>query len=121
MDGLVPRLRNRWLLAVAGAAVTSLLFLDFCNLMYACGCRSWWAGADAMCNIHDPATRHCPWCSIGLSGALAVWVAIVGAQSLFAVCTGGGWVLRSLLTFGTFPVVGGAIAIAIGVAQGYWR
>ena len=121
MDGLVPRLRSRWLLALAAAVVTSVLFLDFCDLMYACGCRSLWAGADAMCNIHNAHSRHCPWCSIGVSGGVAVWLAIIGAQSMLALRTGGGWILRSLTTFGAFPVTGGLIAIAIGIAQGYWR
>ena len=120
MGELVPRLRSRWLLAGAAATVTSFLFLDFCNLMYACGCRSWWAGADAMCNIHDAGARHCPWCVIGLSGSFVVWVAIVGIQWLIALRSGGGWLLRSLLTFAAFPLVGGAIAWAIGSAQGYW-
>jgi hypothetical protein len=121
MDALVPRLRSRWLLAVSAAAVTSILFLDFCNLMYACGCRSWWAGADAMCNIHHAGTRHCPWCAIGLVGSFAVWSAIVGVQAFVALRFGVGWFSRSLLTFAMFPALGGAIAGAIGWAQGYWR
>ena len=120
MVGLVPPLRSRWLLAISAAVVTSVLFLDFCNLMYACGCRSWWAGADAMCNIHHADARHCPWCTIGLSGSFAVWLAIVGTQASFALRSGGGWFVRSLTTFGTFPFLGGIIALAIGWAQGYW-
>ncbi|HYP09364.1 MAG TPA: hypothetical protein VER03_24275 [Bryobacteraceae bacterium] len=116
----MPRLRSRWLLAIAATVVTSVLFIDFCNLVYACGCRSLWAGADAMCNIHHAGAKHCPWCSIGLAGSVSVWLAIVGAQSLCALRAGGGWILRSALTFGAFPVVGGALAVALGVAQGYW-
>jgi hypothetical protein len=117
----VPRLRSRLLLAIAATVLTSVLYLDFCNLMYACGCRSLWAGADAMCNIHRPESRHCPWCTMGLAGSLFVWLAIVATQALFALRVRAGWPMRSLFTFGAFPVVGGAIAAAIGIAQGYWR
>jgi hypothetical protein len=120
MGVLVPRLRNRWLLALGAAALTSLLFIDFCNLVYSCGCRSLWAGADAMCNIHTANVRHCPWCTIGLSGSVSVWLAIVAAQSAVAIRMGGRWMMRTLVTFGTFPVLGGVIALAMGLAQGYW-
>ena len=121
MGALVPRRKSNWLLAGAAIVVTCVLFPDFCNLMYACGCRSWWAGADAMCNIHHAQARHCPWCSIGLIGSSAVWLAIVAAQSWMALRYRGGWMVRALLTFGMFPVVGGALALVIGSAQGYWR
>jgi hypothetical protein len=121
MGAPVPPRRSRWLLAGAALVVTSVLFLDFCNLMYACGCRSWWAGADALCNIHDAHARHCPWCSIGLIGSSSLWLAIVAAQTWIALRLSGGWVVRALLTFGMFPVLGGVLAVAIGSAQGYWR
>lgn len=120
MVGLVPRLRNRWLLAISATVVTSILFLDFCNLMYACGCRSWWAGADAFCNIHRAGARHCPWCSIGLVGSSAVWLTIAGTQAWLALGSRAGWALRSSMTFAAFPIVGGLIAVAIGLAHGYW-
>lgn len=116
----MPPLKSRLLLASAAVALTSVLFIDFCNLMYGCGCRSLWAGADALCNIHHQGVRHCPWCTIGLAGGGAVWLAIVGTQSLLALRTPGGWIQRSMLTLGAFPLVGGVLAVAIGMAQGYW-
>ena len=108
-------------LAVLAAIVTTVFFLDFCNLMFACGCRSWWNGADADCNIHHPGPRHCPWCSLGFVGSSAVWFAIVGAQAFFALrASGSGWPMRVLLTFLPFPALGSLAAVAAGLAVGYW-
>jgi hypothetical protein len=101
--------------------VTSILFIDFCNLVYACGCRSLWAGADAMCNVHNAHGRHCPWCAVGLVGSVMVWLAIVAVQVGLALRLSAGWTMRALATFGAFPVVGGMIAVVMGWAQGYWR
>jgi hypothetical protein len=120
MAAPVPQLKSRWFLAAAAAVVTSVLFLDFCNLMFACGCRSWWAGADAACNIHHANVPHCPLCVIGLAGSFAVWLAIVGTQSFVALRAGGGWFLRVLVTFAVFPIIGGMVGVALGIVQGYW-
>jgi hypothetical protein len=103
------------------AVVTSLLFINFCNLVYQCGCRSLWAGAAEHCNIHDAESRHCPWCSIGVLGAGAVWGVIVGSQAAVAfLWRGSGWVVRAALALAAFPVVGGVVAVALGLMQGYW-
>ena len=47
-----PKPHGAGRIARAAAAFTSVFFIDFCNLVYQCGCRSLWAGADAACNIH---------------------------------------------------------------------
>lgn len=113
---------KRWGVFLAAAVVTSVFFIDFCNLVYACGCRSLWAGADASCNIHTPGAKHCPWCSIGLLPSVGVWAAIVGSQA--AVWFGFPrlpLLLRGFGTFAAFPVTGGILAIAVGLWTGYWR
>lgn len=116
----LPSVRSRVALLLLAATFTSVFFLDFCNLVYSCGCRSWWAGADAHCNIHDAAAhRHCPLCVIGMAGSGAVWAAIVVAQGLVALRWPGGWAARLALTLAAFPMVGGVIALALGIAQGY--
>jgi hypothetical protein len=110
-----------WVFAVA-AIVTSIFFIDFCALVYQCGCRSLWAGADAQCNIHHAGVRHCPWCAIGLAGSVGIWAVIVAAQAGVAF-----WernvplIARAVLALATFPVVGGLLALATGVAMGYWN
>jgi hypothetical protein len=50
-----------------------------------------------------------------------VWLAIVAAQTGIALLLSCGWTMRALMTFGAFPVVGGMIAVAMGLARGYWR
>lgn len=108
-------------IALAGCATSTIFFIDFCNLVYRCGCKSLWNGAAEACNIHSQGTHHCPWCSIGNSGALAVWLTVVGAQSFIAVRSQRlPMVPRVILTFAAFPVVGGVLAFAIGLSLNYW-
>jgi hypothetical protein len=107
---------------MAAAVVTSALFINFCNLVYQCGCESLWAGAADHCNIHIAGSRHCPWCSIGTAGSVGVWGAIVAAQAAVAfLWRGPGWLLRAAMTILTFPVAGGILALGVGLAKGYWH
>src|SRR5512145_547443 len=107
-------MRGKALIFVAAAAVTSALFINFCDLVYQCGCESLWAGAADHCNIHDAESRHCPWCSIGNAGAFAVWGTIIASQ---AAITFGlpqlGPPARALLALAAFPVVGGILAVIL--------
>ena len=103
------------------ALVTSVFYINFCDLVYQCGCRSLWNGADAFCNVHSHGSRHCPWCSIGLAGSTAVWAAIVGVQVFVATRPiPSNALARSLLAIAAFPLVGGVLALLIGLATGYW-
>ncbi len=43
-------------------AVTAIFLLPFCDLMYKCGCKPFWAGAVDYCNINVAGVPHCPWC-----------------------------------------------------------
>ena len=109
------------LIFIAVATVTSVLFINFCNLVYQCGCESLWAGAAEHCNIHDAESRHCPWCSIGSVGAFGVWGAIVAAQAAVTFAWRGiSMVPRALMALAAFPVTGSVLAVIIGWAQGYW-
>ena len=60
--------------------------------------------------------RHCPWCSIGMAGGIAVWAVIVGSQYLrrLAIQVISRWYATALATFAAFPIVGGALALGIG-------
>lgn len=101
--------------------MTSVFYINFCNLVYQCGCRSLWNGADAMCNVHSHGVPHCPWCEIGLAGSGGVWAAIVGVQTLIATRSSPmGMLTRTVVSVAAFPVVGGVLALAIGLATGYW-
>ena len=112
---------SRIAIAVAGCIVTTAFFIDFCNLVYRCGCRSLWNGAAVACNIHSNATHHCPWCSIGTAGAFAVWLTVVVFQCLIAFrWTGLPVFPRLLLTLAAFPVIGGLLALGLGLSLDYW-
>ena len=106
----------------AAATVTSVFFIDFCNWIYACGCRSLWAGAAAHCNIHIAGAKHCPFCSIGTNGYAAVFLAIIVPQGFFSFRPARwAWYARFAAALGAFPLIGSAIALPLGWAKGYWN
>ncbi len=104
----------------AAAATTHLFFIQYCHLLFACGCQALWAGASATCNIHAPAPPHCPWClHDGTWGYASLWV-IVGSQAVLALWPGRLGAVRGVAVFLAFPVVGGVSALVAGLATGYW-
>jgi hypothetical protein len=115
-------LRGRVGVFFAATVVTSVLFINFCNLVYQCGCESLWAGAAEHCNIHNPESRHCPWCTIGTMGAVAIYGCIVAVQALVAFRWQGlGFLPRAIFALLAFPATGAILALLTGLAQGYWR
>lgn len=116
LRSLLPRLAC---LALA-VGVTWLLFIDYCDLIFACGCQSLWAGGSASCNIHAPSPPHCPWClNDGSYGWWSMW-GICFAQAGIALGPGkfGRW--RVVAVFAAFPVLGGIAAVATGLYTGYF-
>ena len=104
------------------AAITCVFIINFCALIYRCGCHSFWAGAADECNIHSHESHHCPWCSIGTEGFAAVALAIVAVQAALSFGPHRwGIAARLLSSLIAFPIVGAAIAIALGWWQGYWN
>lgn len=111
----------RLVTVVGWAAITALLYLNFCDLMYQCGCTWMWAGAADHCNIHTPGAKHCPFCTVGLAPSIAIFAAILAAEAAVAF----GWRTRSrwkliAATGAAFPIAGGLIAVALGIQRGYW-
>jgi hypothetical protein len=112
----------RWLVLLLLAALSGVFVIDLCDMVYACGCRSWWAGAEAACNIHAPEPPHCPWCAAGWWGVVGPLGAIVGAQALVLLWPGSASLLaRALLATAAFPAVGTTVAVLWGMIVGYWR
>lgn len=114
--------RNRVLLFAATTVFSAVFLIDFCGLIYQCGCRSLWAGAARHCNVHTAGAPDCPWCSIGMSGSLAILLSIVASQ--FLVVFGLprlGTRTRVLLAFAAFPISGGILAVLVGLWKGYWN
>lgn len=113
---------QRALIALTAAAVTSALFINYCNLVYQCGCTYIWAGADAHCNIHKAHGRHCPWCLIGMSGALGVWLSIVLPQAAISFWPARwSWGRRLFLALAAFPILGLIPTVLLGLWYGYWN
>jgi len=106
---------------LVGAAVTSLLFINACDLFYQCGCEAWWAGAAAQCNIHHATGPDCPWCLDGGIRGYAVFGVILVTQAATTFRPGDQeWLKRLSLTLLAFPVVGGLLALLFGWTTGYW-
>ena len=118
-----PSRRSTIALFVAAAGVTSVFFIDICNLIYRCGCQSLWAGAAQHCNIHHAAGPHCPWCSVGLAGAGAIYVAILAAQAaaLLLLPARTSVAIRLAAALLTFPAAAAGVGLAMGIWMGYWR
>ena len=118
--------RKRWRGLVRGslflgaAGASAVFFIDYCHLLFDCGCVSLWAGGAAHCNVQTPGPPDCPFCAHGdLSfGSL---LATLGAQGALLYWPGRlGTPVRGLLAFLAFPVLVGAVALASGLHLGYW-
>jgi hypothetical protein len=112
----------RILVFCASAALTCIFIIDFCALMFQCGCQSWWAGAAEVCNVHMEDVHHCPWCAIGDLGFAGIVVAIVGVQALLSFSPfRWNWPKRLIVSMVAFPAMGTALGVALGMWKSYWR
>lgn len=113
--------RSAGLIFVLCAVVTGVFLINLCDLIYDCGCRAWWAGAADLCNIHDPGAHHCPWCSVGFLGFLAIYLGIVLPQGVLSLYPRRwSWPRRLLAALLAFPAAGVTIGLAMGWWMGYW-
>lgn len=114
--------RFRQTLAFALAAIPTAAFsINFCAWIFGCGCRSWWAGASASCNIHIQNARHCPWCIYDGQGFRVAVVLILAAQAAIMLLPERiGLKYRFALAVAAFPLVGGGVAAMYGWISHYW-
>ena len=106
---------------LAAAGTAAALFINACDVVYQCGCRSWWNGAAEACNIHAPESRHCPWClEDGLGGYIS-FAAVILCQAAISFWPGkiavGARLAGALLAF---PVAAGLSGLLFGLLTGYW-
>jgi len=108
--------------AFAIAAVTTGAFsINFCSWIFGCGCRSWWAGAAATCNIHVQEAKHCPWCIYDGQGFFVAFFLTFGVQAAIGFYPGRlPWIYRLSLALAAFPVVGAIVAGIYGWISHYW-
>ncbi|HWZ31668.1 MAG TPA: hypothetical protein VNX18_10065 [Bryobacteraceae bacterium] len=99
--------------------LTSLFFINLCNLIFRCGCRSLWAGAAVACNIHAQQGHHCPWCSHA-TGGYAIVMTLMCIPQLGVCFTRWSWPVRAIVATAMFPAAGLVIAGAFGWLGGYW-
>lgn len=83
---LLLRNTRRW--TAAGAALlTTLTAHPLCALVFDCGCRWFFAGAEAHCNIQVPGPPDCPVCTdLAVGGAFALAVLLAWWALLRAAC-----------------------------------
>ena len=114
--------RARVLLLAAVLGVTLVFFVDLCDLVFDCGCRSLWNGAAAHCNIHHALPPHCPWCLHPLTGGATAFFAAAAAQAgIVLVPTGRfGLLARGLVALVAFPIASGVAGWVVGLLFGYW-
>ncbi|MFN3199281.1 MAG: hypothetical protein ACE366_12840 [Bradymonadia bacterium] len=105
-----PRLKSTFFVFVCsapGLLALWVLMLPLCDAIFQCGCDwAWsWSEGIAHCNIHDPSTHDCPWCSGGPWRQLTV----LGSFSLLIMLTVA-WSRRVVPGWAT-PLVG-VVAVA---------
>lgn len=107
------------LIFAAGVGFTAAFIINWCDLIYRCGCTFQWAGGADHCNIHNPSPPHCPWCSEGGWGAMAYGF-ILFVQGVVAFAPGrAGW-KRIVGVFVASPLAAALAGLVIGLWTGYW-
>ncbi len=115
-------MRTGLIIFFVSAVLTSAFIIDFCGLVYGCGCESWWKAGSQHCNIHNASGKHCPWCTHSGSGFMVGGIFIFGAQGWLSFRPRSwSWPKRLAAAILAFPVVGTIAAIVIGIVQGYWN
>lgn len=103
-----------------GLAVTSVFFVNWCDVVFQCGCRSLWNGIATHCNIHDATGPHCPWCEHPLAGGAVAFGAVVIAQWASVYRTKASTLGRLALALAAFPIVSGLVALVQRFVWSYW-
>jgi hypothetical protein len=112
--------RDRVLPFAVSFTATCLFFINVCDWIFDCGCRSLWAGADAMCNVHLANVHHCPICSRGIPGYAAVMIAVTVPQIAASLWLSWNPMIRVIICLLLFPAGMLAVGGLLGIYDGYW-
>lgn len=115
-----PPARDRLVPLAISFTVTCVFFINICDWIFDCGCRSLWAGADQFCNVHVAESRHCPFCSRGVPGYAAVVMAVALPQFAVAFWSGWGTIARIVGCVLLVPAAMFAVGLPLGWYDGYW-
>ena len=102
-------------------AVTGIFFVDWCAVVFQCGCRSLWNAVAMYCNIHATTGPHCPWCAHPLAGGGIAFAAAVVAQwaAVYRTSTSS-FMKRLVLALVAFPLASGLVALVQRFVWDYW-
>jgi hypothetical protein len=117
----LPPAVDRLLPFAVSFTFTCIFFINICDWIFDCGCRSLWAGADAWCNVHVPESRHCPFCSRGVPGYAVVLTAVSLPQLAVAWWSARGTLVRIVVCVLLVPAAMFAIGVPLGWYDGYWQ
>lgn len=113
------RLALKILILTVGVAFTAVFSINWCHLIYQCGCTFYWAGGAAHCNIHQAGVHHCPWCVSATYGGIAFGFTVL-TQTVVAFWPGEAYLRRFLFVLLASPLAAAAAGVAIGIHAGYW-
>jgi hypothetical protein len=114
------RVAGSALILIVSMTIAGMFWLNLCNLVFDCGCRSWWQGAAEHCNIHQAGVRHCPWCRLDGAAQALVIGGILAPQALAAFWPRGHLLQRLAAAILAIPVGGALTGWITGVLTGYW-
>lgn len=115
MKGLLAKT----LLFSGAAGFSGVFFINWCHMVYQCGCTFIWAGYADHCNIHNPAPPHCPWCAHADLATIA-FVSVIATQALVSFWPGPLKLPRVAAAFGASPMTAAFTGWLIGIYVGYW-
>lgn len=106
----------------ASASVAYATLLNLCALLFQCGCRSWFTGAAAHCNIHLAHAKHCPWCTLAPTYFWSLFGVFVAAQALAIVFLRQRPVAQQFTAaLGAYLASATLSALVLGFSQHYWN
>lgn len=107
----------RWAGILAPSMLLSQLILPLCALLFQCGCT---AEGTQHCNIHRPASIHCPWCSHGDAGWMVPVGLLLAAIAATLHASAGWWSGRPLRWIGVAAVAVAGWSVLAGAATDWW-